>query len=116
MTRVQSLLILTLLAVVAETSGTGAQTPAPAPAGPVSFTRQIRPILDLRCLECHDDSERESGLSMMSVASLIAGGDEAGAAIVPGKPDESPILGSSPVCESRACPRTTGGSAISRLP
>lgn len=90
--RVSAPLIVALLVLVSVGPGTRAQAPDAAPAGPVSFTRQIRPILDLRCLECHDDTERESGLSMMTVASLIAGGDEAGAAIVPGKPDESPIL------------------------
>src|SRR5262245_17127273 len=66
-----------------------AQTPA-SPA--VSFAHQVRPILELRCYECHDSNEHESGLDLTTVKGLLAGGEKAGAAIVPGKPGSSPIL------------------------
>ena len=69
-----------------------AQAPAAPGANPISYTHDIRPILELKCLECHDETERESGLVLTSVAGLLAGGDEAGPSIVPGKPDESPVI------------------------
>ena len=59
---------------------------------PVSYARQIRPIFELKCFECHDAQEQESDLELTSVASMLRGGKKAGAAIVPGKPDESPLI------------------------
>ncbi len=90
-------LIVQVAAAVAVMAGLGAagargQQPAPG-SEPVSYARQIRPILELKCYECHDEQERESGLVVTSLAGLLAGGDAAGPAIVPGRPDDSPIIG-----------------------
>jgi mono/diheme cytochrome c family protein len=59
---------------------------------PVSYARQIRPMFELKCFECHDAQEREGDLELTAVASMLRGGKKAGAAIVPGKPDESPLI------------------------
>ncbi len=55
------------------------------------FEKQIRPIFVERCLECHDDEKREGGLRLTSRDLLLKGG-ETGAAVVPGKPDESLLI------------------------
>ena len=41
---------------------------------------------------CHSADARTSGFEVTSVAALLKGGDKAGAAVIPGKPDESPIV------------------------
>ncbi len=58
----------------------------------VSFARQIRPILETKCVECHDLEERKSDFEVTSVAALLRGGKKAGPSIIPGKPDESPLM------------------------
>lgn len=55
------------------------------------FESKIRPLLHQRCVECHSDSDPESGLSLESKAGLLRGG-KLGAAVTPGKPKESLLI------------------------
>ncbi|MCE9605771.1 MAG: DUF1549 domain-containing protein [Planctomycetia bacterium] len=65
----------------------------------ISFDRDIAPILERRCLECHgaasttanDPPETKGGLSLVTRAAALRGG-ESGPALVPGKPEESLLL------------------------
>lgn len=52
------------------------------------FERDIAPLLAARCGKCHGEREAEAGLDVRRRANLLAGGDS-GAALVPGKPDDS---------------------------
>jgi Protein of unknown function (DUF1549)/Protein of unknown function (DUF1553)/Planctomycete cytochrome C len=70
-----------LLAALAITSIARAAEPSKAVA-----------ILAERCLKCHNSSPRMSGLSLASAADAKKGGLH-GPAIVPGKPEESLLLG-----------------------
>jgi hypothetical protein len=55
----------------------------------VSFERDVRPILKATCFHCHgEEEELQGGLDVRLVRLMTAGGDS-GAAIVPGKRDES---------------------------
>ncbi len=54
-------------------------------ADPVSYVRQIRPMLDARCLSCHSDDERNGGLSM-------EGYDHVMDAVAAGKPEDSRLF------------------------
>jgi hypothetical protein len=69
-----------------------AQTTA-SPSGnpPILFGRDIAPVLVANCMECHDDTRKRGGLSMMTPAKLTTGG-ETGPVIQPGKPDESLLV------------------------
>ncbi|MCA1964162.1 MAG: DUF1549 domain-containing protein, partial [Prosthecobacter sp.] len=58
---------------------------------PVSFYKQIRPILQANCTGCHQPAKAKGDYVMTDFAKLLAGGEE-GAAIVPGKPEESNLL------------------------
>jgi len=61
------------------------------PADVEFFEKQVRPVLVEHCLECHGGTKRQGGFSLAKRELLLKGGDS-GAALVPGKPDESPLL------------------------
>jgi len=56
------------------------------------FEKQIRPVLVDTCLRCHGDTKMSGELRVDSREMLLEGGDS-GPAIVPGKPDESLLIG-----------------------
>jgi hypothetical protein len=64
-----------------------------ASAAPPSgdFERDIAPLVARHCLGCHNASEASGGLVLVDRAHALAGGDS-GAALVPGKPDESLLI------------------------
>jgi uncharacterized membrane protein len=68
------------------------KTIEPATAEQVSYSRDVAPILEEFCIECHGERRPKGGLEITSLSSLLEGGKKAGPAIVPGKPDESPLV------------------------
>ena len=64
---------------------------APADDGIAFFESKIRPLFLDRCVECHGEKKQKGGLRLDSRAALQKGGDS-GAAIVPGKADESLLI------------------------
>ena len=60
-------------------------------AAPVSFHKDIRPLLDAHCVMCHSADARSGGFQVTSVAAIEKGGKK-GAAVIPGKPDASPLV------------------------
>lgn len=60
----------------------------------IDFNRDVRPILSDNCFTCHgpDTAQIKSELRLDSSAAALKGGKSDGPAIVPGKPDESPLL------------------------
>lgn len=57
---------------------------------PVSFIRDVAPILRENCMACHNAEKHKGSFDMTSFVSLTKGGDR-GAVLVAGKPDESPL-------------------------
>jgi WD40 repeat protein len=57
----------------------------------VSFTRDVRPILQRKCDGCHQPAVRSGKLNVVTYAALKSGG-VAGAAFVSGKPADSPLF------------------------
>ncbi len=69
-----------------------ADKPLPDDAGIEFFETRIRPVLIEHCYECHAaGKKRQGGLLLDTRAGIRLGGDS-GAAVVPGKPDESLLL------------------------
>src|SRR5689334_17910738 len=79
------LLGFTTAAVAAENPGTN-NLPA------VSYYREIRPILQANCQGCHQPAKAKGGYVMTEFKRFLAGGDNEGAAVVPGHSDKSAIL------------------------
>ncbi len=55
------------------------------------FESKVRPLLIARCYDCHSGAKTKGGLSLDTRAGWQKGG-ESGAAIVPGKPEESLLI------------------------
>ncbi len=62
-----------------------------ASAAPVSFQKQVKPILERRCQGCHQPASQGGKLVVTTYALLKAGGG-AGPAFVPGQPEKSPLF------------------------
>ncbi len=78
-----------ILLVVGSGSGfIAGQDPIAAKSAPVSFMKQIAPILKENCLSCHNARDQKGKLDMTSFATLAKGG-ERGDAVVAKKPEES---------------------------
>lgn len=60
-------------------------------AAPVSFERDVRPILAAHCLKCHGEKSKKGGLDLRSAASIRVGGDS-GPAINASAPEKSLLL------------------------
>ena len=58
------------------------------------FVRRVWPLFAEKCLSCHGDDEAKikGGLDLRTRADLMLGGDSDKPAIIPGKPDESPLI------------------------
>jgi mono/diheme cytochrome c family protein len=44
-------------------------------SGPVSYTRQVAPILQARCAECHGATTKEAGLDLSNYAAVMKGSE-----------------------------------------
>ena len=79
-------IILTFLAVPAS----AVSDPPRASAG-VDFERDVKPVFAKHCAGCHGADKQKGGLRLDRKADALKGGD-GGAALVPGKPADSPLL------------------------
>ena len=84
MQRTGALLLLLGLA----TTATAADSPAD-PAAPA--TARAQAVLDQHCVKCHGPLEEKAGL-LLDTPDAVLAGSENGPVVVPGQPDESPLL------------------------
>ena len=64
-----------------------------ASSSPVSFSRDVAPILERSCLSCHGAAQAMSQLDLSTRAGAVQGGQKSGPAIVPGASARSPFTG-----------------------
>ncbi len=86
----------------------------PAAIGaPVDFVREVRPIFQEHCYECHGEKKQKSGLRLDIKAAALKGGDNHAPAIIAGKAKESPLirLVTSKAADTRMPPKGEGLSA-----
>jgi mono/diheme cytochrome c family protein len=72
------------------TAAPAGATAQPA-AGDVSFSKDIMPIFESRCISCHGGQRTSQGLSMKTYDSLLAGSDN-GPVLTPGNADNSNLI------------------------
>ncbi|MFM7606084.1 MAG: PSD1 and planctomycete cytochrome C domain-containing protein, partial [Prosthecobacter sp.] len=65
---------------------------APAFAAPVDFVREVRPIFERHCHDCHGEKKQKSGLRLDVKVVALKGGDRHGPDIVPGNASQSPLM------------------------
>lgn len=59
---------------------------------PIDFVRDIRPIFDKYCINCHGPAKQRSGFRLDIKSEAIKGGDTFQPAIIPGKAADSPLI------------------------
>ena len=89
MTRPARLSIITATVMVITATVCDASEPAAEQIN--LFEKKVRPLLAKHCFECHTGDTVENDLQLDSLAAMLRGGLR-GAAIVPGKPDESLLV------------------------
>ena len=67
-----------------------AQLPPPA-SHAVSFTKEIKPIIEASCINCHGRGKEKGGFRLDTRATMLKGGDS-GPTVVPGKSAESLLI------------------------
>ena len=71
--------------------GRAAELPQPAQR-PVDFVRDIRPVLESACYDCHDADKQKSKLRLDEVVGILRGGDTGEPVFVKGNSAESSII------------------------
>ena len=61
-------------------------------AAPVDFVREVRPVFERHCTECHGENKQKSGLRLDVKAAALRGGDEHGASFIAGDAKASPLM------------------------
>lgn len=74
------------------TTDAGLMSVAAIPVVTVSFTKQIKPIIEEKCLDCHSADEPKGEYDMTSLATMTLAGRKSGIGVVPHKPTESSII------------------------
>jgi hypothetical protein len=64
----------------------------PAEAAKISWVKDVQPLLQAKCSECHSSDERKNEFEVTSVHTLRTKGRKDGPGVVPGRPDESAIV------------------------
>ncbi len=88
-TWLHSFVLATMFSVALTERGMG--QPAPRLTRTVDFTREVFPLLEKNCFECHGPTKQRSSLRLDSKEAMLKGGDS-GPAIVAGKGDDSAIF------------------------
>jgi len=58
----------------------------------VDFQKEVRPLLESRCYECHGPQKQKSGLRLDRKSSALQGGDSGKPAVLPGKSADSVLV------------------------
>jgi mono/diheme cytochrome c family protein len=66
--------------------------PVAAAAGDIDFVRDVRPIFEKNCYECHGERKQKSSFRLDLKAAAFKGGDDHAPDIIPGKAKDSPLI------------------------
>ena len=86
------ILVATLLCIASTNSSLAGPLTLDRAEQPVSFHRDVFPLLQTHCFGCHQAAKASGDYVMTTFQQLLAGGESGSAAVVPGKPDESYLI------------------------
>ena len=58
----------------------------------VDFQRDVWPIIDFACADCHKPEKLDGGLDLTTIENMMKAGEKAGPAVIPGDPDASAMI------------------------
>jgi hypothetical protein len=70
----------------------GACLAASAAPPAVDYPNSVAPLLQESCGQCHSAKSKTSGFSIATVESVLQGGNKYGRAVIPGHPEQSPLI------------------------
>lgn len=88
-TRLFTLGFLTVLLFVGQTLGEEQDTPSKKT---IDFEKQILPLFQAKCFDCHDENTQESKLRVDRKSALLRGGDSGEPAIISGQSGKSHLI------------------------
>lgn len=110
------LLLMALVSVAAADEPAGGATPIAElqRTEPVSFSKEIVPLLRQNCVACHNASKAESELALDTVEAMLKGG-AGGTVVVPAKSGESRLLAIAAGADEPVMPPTGNKVGAQRL-
>ena len=93
-------LLAALFAAIVPVAAIAAEPPPPS--GPVSYFKEVRPILQQNCQGCHQPAKAQGGYVMITHADLLKVSDSGKPGIAPGKPEASYLLDEIRVKDNKA--------------
>jgi uncharacterized membrane protein len=63
-----------------------------ASAEQISFTNDVKPLINTYCIDCHEGSEPDGAYDMSTYEGLLKAGEKAGPGVIPGDPDNSSLV------------------------
>jgi mono/diheme cytochrome c family protein len=81
-----------IVALLLAGSASAVHGAAPATPTPVDFVRDVRPILQKHCYECHGAEKQKSALRLDIKSEALRGGDAYGPNLIAKKSAESPLI------------------------
>jgi mono/diheme cytochrome c family protein len=88
---VMAMTVATILSAIAAAGDAAPGGNRLDPAEEEFFEARVRPVLAEHCLGCHGPEKSKAGLRLDARDSMLKGG-ESGPVVVPGKPEESPLI------------------------
>jgi mono/diheme cytochrome c family protein len=64
---------------------------APAAPAPVSFSRELAPLLEKKCVACHGAEKAKGGFRLHTFSNLLQGGDSKEPIVTAGRPEQSKL-------------------------
>jgi uncharacterized membrane protein len=64
----------------------------PEEAAKVSYVKDVKPIFEKHCIDCHDVDSPKGGLALDTVADMMKAGKKSGPGVIPFKPDDSSVV------------------------
>ena len=91
MNRILPLLLASTTGLLAAGQPDLSKLPPPAKKTGLTYTKDIRPILETSCFRCHGEDRPKGNLRLDSLDALLKG-SEHGRVVTPGKSEKSPLV------------------------